>query len=138
MKNEKMNSNSQDETSAKLTKVLVSIYENILYPTGKCMITKTEQKLTVVRMLRMRLMCHKIQLNLNYFLRQRVTQKALQLPFFLFFVNNRRNFQIALKLFHKFAKITPPPQISFITCQFFWSFCQNNILSLYNNEMYYL
>ena len=60
MKNEKMNSNSQDETSAKLTKVLVSIYENILYPTGKCMITKTEQKLTVVRMLRMRLMCHKI------------------------------------------------------------------------------
>ena len=46
---------------------------------------------------------------LKLFLRQRVTQKALQLPFFLFFVNNRRNFQIALKLFHKFAKITPPP-----------------------------
>ena len=45
---------------------------------------------------------------LKLFLRQRVTQKALQLPFFLFFVNNRRNFQIALKLFHKFAKITPP------------------------------
>lgn len=39
-----------------------------------------------------------------------VTQEALQLPFFLFFVNNRRNFQIALKLFHKFAKITPPPR----------------------------
>ena len=77
---------------------------------------------------------------LKLFLCQRVTQKALQLPFFLFFVNNRRNFQIAFKFFYQFAKTPPPPppQISFITCQFFWSFCQNNILSLYNNEMYYL
>ena len=46
---------------------------------------------------------------LKLFLRQRVTQKALQLPFFLFFLNNRRNFKIALKLFQNFEKITPPP-----------------------------